>query len=394
MGLLNRKRIRRVAALAALVTGVIPGSASAGDAVALQVDHAHTGATNEPGLDPPLRRQWERRFPRPVSYPVIAGGRVFATTQLGRPDSMERAIVAALSGRSGRTLWSHDLGAGTVRASAAYDGGRLYVLTGHTDLFAFDAVSGRLLWQRDYGEGITTGSPVAAGGVIYVVMGSAVYAVDGRDGSVLWSTPVEGSPAMAVAVTADRVYAAFSGRQVYALDRRTGAVIWHPPQSVHGGGGHTPALYGGRLYVRHRASLPTGYTYDARGGALVGRFHSDVEPAFADPLGFFLDARVPGEWKLLGGTLFARDLRSGAARWRFRGDGHLQSAPLVVNRTVYVGSGTGHLYGLDRRTGRLRWQTHLPESVSGTPFGEMERAMAAGNGLLVVPATRRLVAFR
>ena len=59
-----------VALLAAAAAAVGAPAARADQAVTHQGNAAHTGYASEPGLDPPLRRVWSRRFPDVVSYPV------------------------------------------------------------------------------------------------------------------------------------------------------------------------------------------------------------------------------------------------------------------------------------------------------------------------------------
>jgi outer membrane protein assembly factor BamB len=64
-------------------------------------------------------------------------------------------------------------------------------------------------------------------------------------------------------------------------------------------------------------------------------------------------------------TIKARSVRTGRRAWRFRGDGYLDGVPLVVNDTLYAGSGSGVLYGLSTRTGRVRWRDRLPVPLLG-----------------------------
>jgi outer membrane protein assembly factor BamB len=66
-----------------------------------------------------------------------------------------------------------------------------------------------------------------------------------------------------------------------------------------------------------------------------------------------------------------------------------------VNDTVYVGSGSGRLYGLAGRTGRVRWSDWLGTPIPASPAEfDMQTGLAAGEGTLVVPALRRVVAYR
>ena len=41
--------------------------------------------------------------------------------------------------------------------------------------------------------------------------------------------------------------------------------------------------------------------------------------------------------------------------WTFSGDGMLQSAPIVIDNAVVIGSGSGTVYALDAATGAILW---------------------------------------
>src|SRR4030095_15093134 len=50
-------------------------------------------------------------------------------------------------------------------------------------------------------------------------------------------------------------------------------------------------------------------------------------------------------------------------QWRFVTDGDVISSPTVVGETVFVGSGDGHLYALDRVTGTRKWAFDAREAT-------------------------------
>jgi outer membrane protein assembly factor BamB len=88
-------------------------------------------------------------------------------------------------------------------------------------------------------------------------------------------------------------------------------------------------------------------------------------------------------------------VKSGRAVWRFEGDGYLDGSPLVVNDTLYVGSGSGALFGVAARTGRVRWRDRLGTPIPASPGKwDLQTGLAAAEGTLVVPALRRVVAYR
>ena len=82
--------------------------------------------------------------------------------------------------------------------------------------------------------------------------------------------------------------------------------------------------------------------------------------------------------------------------WSCTGDGGLVTAPIVVQGTVFVGSSTGTLYGLDLRRGRVLWSTDVGTPISGPDeqnVSQPHTGLGAGQGLLAVPAGSRLVAY-
>jgi outer membrane protein assembly factor BamB len=54
-------------------------------------------------------------------------------------------------------------------------------------------------------------------------------------------------------------------------------------------------------------------------------------------------------------------------QWRFVTDGDVISSPVVQGQTVYVGSGDGHLYALDRTTGVRRWAFDAGLPIPSSP---------------------------
>ena len=57
----------------------------------------------------------------------------------------------------------------------------------------------------------------------------------------------------------------------------------------------------------------------------------------------------------------------GGLAWRFMTDGDVISSPTVIGQTVYVGSGDGRLYALDRNTGTQRWAFDAGNAIPSSP---------------------------
>jgi outer membrane protein assembly factor BamB len=80
--------------------------------------------------------------------------------------------------------------------------------------------------------------------------------------------------------------------------------------------------------------------------------------------------------------------------WSFAGDGDLTSAPLVVNQTIYIGSNSGTLFGLNA-SGQQIWSTNVGAPIPPPAEGAATiiTGLGAGDRLLVVPTEHILAAY-
>jgi outer membrane protein assembly factor BamB len=331
---------------------------------------------------------------------VIGDGRVFVAVARPLPRGSQ---VLAVDARSGRVLWTRDLGRPSDSAALAYAGGRLFVARESyydniSGVLALDPASGRVMWEATTATGLFTATaPVVHGGVVYVngLDGWGVTALRATDGAVLWRARTDSGENGSPAVSSDAVFVAMSPcPDVHRFRRGDGVEVWHPENGCHGGGGSVPVLHRNRLYVTESSRYPPGDIYDAASGAILGPMRADSTPAFAGDVGVFPDARKPRERRTFGHTLVARRLGSGHARWRFAADGYLDSAPLISDGTVYVGSGSGRVYGVSLRSGRRVWRGGAGSPVPAQWEGRIWSGLAAADGVLVVPALGRVTAYR
>ena len=367
--------------------GIASQAATSSDqAVAYQINTAHSGDLGGDALAPPLTKRWSRDLGGQVSYPLIAGGRVYVTVaNVGSYGSTLYALDAA----TGNTLWSQALGGTYYFSAAAYDNGQVFALNYDGLLRSFDASTGAQHWSVQLpGQSAFTSPPVASNGVVYTGgagSGGTLYAVGETTGAVSWSQPVVNGDHSSPALSGNDVYVSYSCPNVFAFDRTSGASLWSSTPSCSGGGGRTAVLNGTSLYVRDLISSPPGYVLNSANGAGLGRFAAGPAPAFAGTTGLFLS----------GSTLTAQNTGTGAILWTFAGDGSLDTAPIVVNGDVYVGSSSGNLYALDLGTGNQVWSANAGASIRAPDENNAVQltGLGAGEGYLVVPAGTHLTAF-
>ena len=365
-------------------------TASAQQARNFQINETHTGSTSVDHLIPPLKARWTVNFGKSISYPLIADGRVFVSIANGPGLG---STLFALDATNGSTIWSFALGGNSQFSASCYENGRVFTVNGSGTLRAFDAATGSQIWTTQLpGQTSFSSAPSVYQGVIYTGgagLGGTVYAVNATSGAVLWTASVANGDYSSPAVTTEGVYVSYACPNVYKLNPATGAQIWHYAPGCSGGGGKTPALYNGRLYVRDFSDT----IFDSQTGTIVGNFNAKNTPAFSGNRWFFLDG--PHGFGSFG-TLRARDVNTNATLWSFSGDGSLQSAVLVVNDYVYVGSSLGKLYAVNAATGQQVWVTNAGTSIPYVDEHNVSQPLtsfAAGEGLLVVPTSTTLVAY-
>jgi len=213
-------------------------------------------------------------------------------------------------------------------------------------------------------------------------------------GGLAWRLQTRGTVRSTPAVHGTTVYVGSGGGHLYAIDRRSGESRW----SFDAGSAvtSTPAVSDGLVFFG---------TYDddfhavrAEDGALAWTL--ETGPAVPFPWGYesgdvYTSSPTPaGDLVVFGsgdGHVYAVDARSGTVRWKHLTDGRIRSSPAVADGTVYVGSADGSVYALDLRDGQRRWRfdTEGRELFSGD-FGYDRRTVqsspAVADGVVYVGA--------
>jgi outer membrane protein assembly factor BamB len=391
----NRFRLALAAAPLTALLGVFAGPVSSAgaataavpagptSAVAYQISIAHDGYSADTSIAPPLSQKWSVSFTGGVSYPLIVGNKVFVTVANNGSYGTQ---LYALNKNTGKTIWSQAITGTYNWSNAAYDGGQVFVINEDGELLAYNAATGVLNWSEQLpGQYSFSSPPTASKGVVYVGgagSGGTLYAVSETDGSVLWTQSVANGDNSSPALNSTSVFVSYACGLTYSFDRTTGAQQWFSNSSCEGGGGKTPVVHGGRVYARD--PIVGNKLLNAKTGALLGTFQATPAPAFDGNTGLFL----------YNGTLTASS--GSATLWSFTGDGGLDTAPIAVGNTVYVGSSSGELYGLSVTNGSVVWSTNVGSAISAPDEQNVAQpltGLGAGQGLLVVPAGDNLVAY-
>jgi outer membrane protein assembly factor BamB len=93
-------------------------------------------------------------------------------------------------------------------------------------------------------------------------------------------------------------------------------------------------------------------------------------------------------YTLRNGNLSASALSGSPNRWTFA-NRSLDTAPVVNNEVVYALSTTGRVFGVPAASGTKVWRGTIGQATNGPVLS----GIAAGGGLLLVPAGSTLTAF-
>lgn len=386
------------AAVVAILALAASEAAAAAETVAVQLNPAHTGVTDE-RIGPPLKLRWKRQFLHPergyefeIKGTLAAGGRIFAVatneSSVGNPPPPSHFY--ALDPKNGETLWTSDVP--HFVNGIGYGGGRVLVAGststgGSSGVEAFDPATGSRAWVRTDWPGQTSSVPrverfVVAGDRAFATVsgsGHTLYALEVASGAVLWQQSLLAGDG--TAVDADRVYVNES-RRLSAFGRSDGAVAWQTETPTDSDFSGDPVVTGGRLLVAGHPGA--GAVYDAGTGEVL-RYPAPLTryPA-ADSDRAYTSSPDLAHWE--GAITEAVPLAPGAKGWEFGSFTGTQTHPVVVGDVVYVAGSPRGLYALDKADGSIEWCS--PALTGGTWL-----PLAVGEGLLLVPQTHTLLAF-
>jgi eukaryotic-like serine/threonine-protein kinase len=300
-----------------------------------------------------VHRHGERIFHRPCSD----GQRVFFSSAKG---------VTAVKVEDGTEVWSFGLASCDGPTLVLAKHGTVYVGGNDGNLYALDAKTGKAGWASDFIADAPPDRPdfpgararlpntkarpsaLASDGealFLSVFDQCRIVAVNATDGKRLWSFQAGGRVYGSAVATDKHVFFGSQDKAFYCLHKKTGRKVWS----------HAT-----------KARIESG-------GAVDDQF---VYFGSCD------------------GGVYCVTQSDGQVRWRFatdRQDGRasaIYSDPVLRQGGVYFAAGEGQAYGVDRRTGALKWKIRPSDgselfcspATDGTLFFLVTRARGKGHG--------------
>jgi eukaryotic-like serine/threonine-protein kinase len=321
------------------------------------------GGQGLPGVSPSrlpdkLALLWTFKTQGPVkSSPAIVGGRVF----VGSNDTN----VYALDLRTGHKVWSFKAG-DAVESSPLVLGGKVFVGSTDAHVYALDGATGKELWKFQTGDKILSGpnwvASTNAAGAPWILVGSydyKLYSLDSETGKTNWTYEtgnyINGSPAVAGGQTV------FGGcdalLHVIALADGTKVKQVEAGAYIAGSG----AFEDNRVYIGHYEN--EFICVDLNEGKRVWTFKDRSFPYFSSPA-------VTPDRVIFGGRdkkLHCVKKSDGTPVWSFATRGKVDSSPVVCGEKVVVGSDDGRLYVVSLNEGKELWKYEVGEGLTSSP---------------------------
>lgn len=358
---------------------------------------------------------------RGYGSPVIAGGRVFVSTNNKQPRDPNvkgaKAVVMCFDEKTGKFLWqaAHEMAPPPVDQQAREDGmcstpavesDRLYFVTPGAVVVCADVKDGKTVWSYDLMKEqkvfpciINSCSPVVAGDLVFVVTGNGINdagdvvapkapsfaAFDKKTGKLKWQSNLPGadilhgqwgSPAYAEAGGRKQVIFPGGDNYLYSFEAESGKLLWkfhcYPGTAPAKENERqkrnylitTPAVHGDRVHVALGHAPETGF------GSRVGHL-------------WCIDITKTGDVSPAPGNLDPKALanRNSALVWHYGGEisprpklgrsvyfGPTLSTPAIHDGLLYMAEEPGYLHCLDAKTGKRLWEHDFKCAVWGSPL--------------------------
>lgn len=202
----------------------------------------------------------------------------------------------------------------------------------------------KMAWKFSAG-GPIVGSPVIANEIVYVgSLDSVLYAIDLATGKERWKFRTGGPVRNSVAIIGNLLFLLSSDGLLYRLSADSGKVN---------------GFY----------QTMTGYAGDHQND-MWDYFTST--PVIVDSTIYFGS----------GQDVYAIDVNDGYLKWVYKTDGLVHTKPAVSRNKLYVGSFDGYLYAINLFTGTAEWKFKTTGKFS-FPKGEVTGSPALGSGVVI-----------
>ena len=293
-----------------------------------------------------------------VTLPVVGGGLVYSMDAVGNISAHNAADIGDRRWKSKGV--SEEDSTFISGGGLAYDGGKLYAVSGRGLVVVLDATTGKEIWRKSLRAPFRSAPKVADGKLFATTIDNQLYALSTSNGEVMWtqrgiSETTGLMNTVSPAVAGGKVVVPYSSGEIYVLSSADGKEIW------------SETLTGGKR-------LQASALFAGIGG---------------DPV-------IDGEVVLAvnsGGVLSVKSLAAGQSAWELPIGSN--NTPWIAGEYVFLLTSDNTLVALHKFDGHVRWSTKLasfedeakkknPITWKGPVLVDSKLAVVASNGQLLL----------
>jgi outer membrane protein assembly factor BamB len=307
---------------------------------------------------------------RLTAIPIVADGKIFTLDVEGN--------ISAVSASNGATVWNVNIRPakqaeqGGYGGGLAYEGGRIFGVTGYGSVVALDAATGKAAWSKELAVPFRMSPTVANGRVYAVNADSELHVFNTMDGSELWTA--RGLPETAgmlsnasPAVSGNLVVVPYPSGEVVALDVNTGRPRWSESISRGGANGTKYAA----ISTAARPVIDGNAVFSAsRAGSVIATSKDSGERLWHRELTAVYAPAVSGDTVFVADTanrVLALSRKDGKVRWIAQLSHTRWIGPVLANNKLFMISENGDLQAVDVSNGNVTRVANLDTSVSLPP---------------------------
>lgn len=312
-----------------------------------------------------LTRTWRVELGPSYSGPIVVGERVFTTETKDAAEEVVRALDRATGEERWQVSWKGAMrvpffamsNGSWIRATPAYDDGRLYVAGMRDVLVCLNAETGEEIWRVDFVEKLKTplpafgfvSSPLVKAGHVYVQAGASLVKLDKLTGEIVWQT-LKDDGGMYGSAFSSPIFASPLGEEQLLVQTRTKLAGVNPTSGDVLWSREIPAFRGMNILTPTVAG-DTIFTSSYGGKAFLFAVEKkDDAVALAD-------------------------------RWENKVQGYM-SSPVVVDGHLYLHLKNQRFTCIELATGESKWTTK--------PYGKYWSMITNGKQILALDETGEL----
>lgn len=279
----------------------------------------------------------------------------------------------------GKGLWKQPIENSAFLAGAAFNdqSGALYVGDANGTVWALSNEDGHELWNHEISGEVYAGPTIQGDDVLVTCEGGTLACLNAADGSERWNFKIDAPLRCTPTIAGGQILLAGCDSKLHLIDASTGKELG--TIDIDAPTGATAAYRNGRVYFGteggtfYAIELPK----DGQLGKVLWTYRDEERGQPIRAAAAVTDSLVV--YGSQGKAIYGLDPKSGELKWKVPTRTHVDSSPVIAGDQVVAATTRGVLYVLNAETGAIDWQYDAGGSFTASPV-VVDGQILLGNG--------------